>query len=61
MMTPEKVPGIRRAGICGVYPAHTGCASSFGIAAYNLKVTRAKNTPHFSGLARLAYDCFKAS
>jgi len=28
------------------------CASSFGVAAY------AKNTPHFSGLARLASGTF---
>jgi len=28
------LPRIRRANICGVYPAHAGCASSFVIAAY---------------------------
>jgi len=52
MVMPEKAPGMRRAGLCGVYPAYAGCTSSFGVAAYT------KNTPHFSGLARLVSGVF---
>jgi hypothetical protein len=36
------------------------CAAPVVVAAYNLKVTRAKSTPHFSGFARLVSGTFCA-